>query len=215
MIVGGSDGVVLSWGKGAPVIEQWTRQHVEKVVAPIGRALASMRVRPTHLTLCGLAVTLGGSIMLANGNVRWGALVILGGSALDGLDGAVARASGTASARGALIDSVCDRLGETTMFAACGFWLTSHLSPQEGHPALVVLCVLGLGASIVISYLRAKADVGGVEGRGGLMGRAERIILFTVGFLVGQVTVMLWLMTILTWLTVFQRFHKTWRQLGE
>lgn len=153
--------------------------------------------------------------MLANGDVKWGALVILAGSALDGLDGAVARASGSASARGALIDSVSDRLGETSMFAACAFWLTSRQSPDEGDPALVVLCVLSLGASIVISYLRAKADVGGVEGRGGIMGRAERVLLFTVGFLLNQVTVMLWLMATLTWLTVFQRFYKTWRQLAS
>ena len=197
------------------MIELWTRQHVEKVVAPVGKALAWMRVRPAHLTVTGLLVTLVGAVVLAQGSVVVGALVILAGSALDGLDGAVARASGAASARGALIDSVSDRLGETAMFAACAFWLTSRLSPNEGDPALVVLCVLSLGASLVISYLRAKADIGGVEGRGGIMGRAERVILFTVGFLVDQVTVMLWLMAVLTWLTVFQRFFNTWRRLSE
>ena len=197
------------------MIELWTRQHVEKVVAPIGRALAWIHVRPAHLTLTGLVLTLIGASWLASGQVKVGALVILAGSALDGLDGAVARAAGTASARGALIDSVSDRLGETAMFAACAFWLASRLSPQEGDPALVVLCVLSLGASLVISYLRAKADIGGVEGRGGVMGRAERVILFTAGFLLNQVAVMLWLMASLTWLTVFQRFFKTWRQLAK
>ena len=197
------------------MIELWTRHHVEKVVTPVGRALAWMHIRPAHLTLTGLIVTLIGAGWLANGQVKVGALVILAGSALDGLDGAVARASGAASARGALIDSVSDRLGETAMFAACAFWLASRLSPQEGDPALVVLCVLSLGAALVTSYLRAKADIGGVEGRGGIMGRAERVILFTAGFLFSQVTAMLWLMAILTWLTVFQRFSKTWRQLAE
>lgn len=198
------------------MIELWTRQHVEKAVAPVGRALARIRVRPAHLTLTGLVVTLVGSGLLANGEVRVGALVILAGSALDGLDGAVARASGSASPRGALIDSVSDRLGETAMFAACAFWLTSRMSPQVGDPGLVVLCVLSLGAALVTSYLRAKADIGGVEGRGGIMGRAERVILFTVGFLTGWVSQMLWVMAVLSWLTVFQRFHKTWRQLtGE
>lgn len=197
------------------MIELWARQYVEQGVAPVGRALARLRVRPAHLTLTGLLMTLAGSALLANGSVKVGAMVILAGSALDGLDGAVARASGTASARGALIDSVSDRIGESAMFAGCAFWLASRLSPQEGDPALVVLCVLSLGASLVVSYLRAKADIGRVEGRGGLMGRAERVILFTVGLLVDQVTAMLWLMAILTWLTVFQRFYKTWRQLSE
>lgn len=196
------------------MIEVWAREHVEKVVAPIGRGLARLGVRPAHLTVTGLVVTLVGSTLLATGSVVIGALVILGGSALDGLDGSVARASGSASPRGALLDSVFDRIGETAMFAACSFWLTSRLSPDEGDPALVVLCVLSLGASLVISYLRAKADIGRVEGRGGLMGRAERVILFAAGFIFDQVTVMLWLMAILTWLTVFQRFFKTWRQLS-
>ncbi len=205
--------VLCREGKEQYVIELWTRPHVEKVVAPVGRALAWMRVRPAHLTLTGLAVTLVGSGLLANGTVKVGALVILVGSALDGLDGAVARASGSASPRGALIDSVSDRVGETAMFAACAFWLSSRMHPYEGDPGLVVLCVLSLGAALVISYLRAKADIGGVEGRGGIMGRAERVILFTVGFLTGWVSQMLWVMAILSWLTVFQRFHKTWRQL--
>lgn len=197
------------------MIELWTRQHVEKVVAPLGRWLVRIRVRPAHLTLTGLVVTLIGSALLANGAVKVGAMVILAGSALDGLDGAVARAAGTASARGALIDSVSDRFGETAMFAACAFWLSSLRSPQEGDPALVVLCVLSLGASLLVSYMRAKADIGRVEGRGGIMGRAERVILFTIGFLLNQVTIMLWLLATLTWFTVFQRFYKTWRQLAE
>ena len=195
------------------MIELWARQYVDRLVTPVGRALASVRVKPAYLTLTGLVITLAGSAMLALGEVRLGALIILAGSALDGLDGAVARASGSASARGALVDSVSDRLGEAAMFAACAFWLTSRLSPAEGDPGLVVLCVLSLGAALVTSYLRAKADIEGVDGRGGIMGRAERVILFAVGFLLNQVTVMLWLMAILTWLTVFHRFHNTWRQL--
>ncbi|MXZ05967.1 MAG: CDP-alcohol phosphatidyltransferase family protein, partial [Acidimicrobiia bacterium] len=145
------------------MIEVWARKYVDRVVAPIGSFLAGLGVRPAHLTITGLVVTLTGSILLALGNVIPGALVILAGSALDGLDGSVARASGSASPRGALLDSVFDRIGETSMYAACSFWLTSRLSPQEGDPALVVLCVLSLGASLLISYLRAKADVGRVE----------------------------------------------------
>jgi len=197
------------------MIEVWARKYVDRVVAPIGRVLAGFGVQSAHLTITGLFITLVGSILLALGNVVPGALVILAGSALDGLDGSVARASGSSSPRGALLDSVFDRIGETSMYAACSFWLTSRLSPQEGDPALVVLCVLSLGASLLISYLRAKADVGRVEGRGGLMGRAERVILFTAGFLFDQVSAMLWLMATLTWLTVFQRFFKTWRQLSS
>ena len=185
------------------------------VIAPIGRALAKIGFRPVHLTLGGLFVTLAGAITLARGATTLGASIMLVGSAMDGLDGAVARASGTASARGALIDSVSDRIGETAMFGACAFWLTARASPEVGEPALVTLTVLSLAASLLVSYLRAKAETSGADGRGGLMGRAERVILFAAGFLFDQVRIMLWAMVILTWLTVGQRFVKTWRQLGE
>ena len=197
------------------MIEMWFRERVDVIVTPIGRGLSKIGVRPIQLTLVGLSITLAGSMLLARGFLEIGAMVILGGSALDGLDGAVARASGAASPRGALVDSVSDRLGETAMFAACAFWLTSRVSPEEGDPALALLCVLSLGAALITSYLRAKADVGGVDGRGGIMGRAERVILFGAGFLFGRVTAMLWIMAVLTWVTVFQRFWKTWHQLGS
>jgi len=197
------------------LIELRVRSRIDAFIGPIGRFLAKIGLHPIHLTLTGLAITLAGSVMLARGEVVGGALTILGGSALDGLDGAVARASGRASERGALIDSVSDRIGETAMFAACAFWLTSRISPSVGDPGLVMLTVLSLGAALLTSYLRAKADVGGVDGRGGMVGRAERIILFCAGFLFNFVSVMLWLMAILTWITVFQRFWKTWQQLAE
>lgn len=185
------------------------------LIVPIGQTLAKIGVRPIHLTIGGLLVTLAGAVLLAWGQTIAGAIVILFGSAMDGLDGAVARAAGTASARGAMIDSVADRIGETAMFASCAFWLTSKASPEEGDPALVLLTVLSLAASLLVSYMRAKAETSGADGRGGLMGRAERVILFAVGFLFSQVTLMLWAMASLTWLTVFQRFWKTWQQLDQ
>ncbi len=195
------------------MIELRVRHRIDVVVVPIGRALAKIGIRPIHLTLSGLAISLAGAGLLASGETFIGPLVLLVGSALDGLDGAVARAAGTASSRGALVDSVSDRIGEIAMFAACAFWLTSKASPEEGDPALVLLTVLSLGAALLVSYMRAKAETSGADGRGGIMGRAERVILFVAGFLFNQITAMLWVMAVLTWLTVGQRFWKTWQQL--
>ena len=197
------------------MIELRVRSRIDTIIGPTGRLLAKIGVRPNHVTLGGLVITLFGSVMLAKGSLELGAILILVGSALDGLDGAVARAAGAASKRGALIDSVSDRIGETSMFAALAFWLTTRISPYEGDPALVVLTLLSLAAALLTSYLRAKAEVGGVDGRGGIFGRAERVIPFSSGFLFGFISVMLWLMAILTWITVFQRFWKTWQQLAE
>lgn len=196
--------------RGSPMIELRVRHRIDVVIGPIGAFLSKIGLRPVHLTIGGLLITIAGSVLLARGELFIGPLVMLAGSALDGLDGAVARASGSDSARGALVDSVSDRIGESSMFAACAFWLASQ---QE--PALVLITVLSLGAALLVSYMRAKAEANQADGKGGLMGRAERVILFVAGFVFDQVTAMLWLMVILTWLTVGQRFVKTWSQLDS
>ena len=157
--------------------------------------------------MVGLGLTLVGAFLVANGRFISGAATALGGSALDGLDGSVARARGTASASGALLDSVADRIGETGMWAGLSFALADT-------PRLTFLCVVSLAAALLVSYIRAKAEAMGVSGKGGLMGRAERVVLITTGLLfIDYVEPILWAMAILTWITVFQRFYGSWNRL--
>lgn len=189
------------------MIELRVRKRVDRLVNPIGRGLARIGVTPTWLTLIGLGVTVIGAVLVAREAFVAGALVALTGAALDGLDGSVARARGSASLSGALLDSVADRMGETAMWAGLAFALSDSAR-------LSLLCVLSLGASLLVSYVRGKAESLGADGRGGIMGRAERIILMTLGLLfIEYVEVMLWAMAALTWLTVLQRFYISWRQL--
>lgn len=189
------------------MIELRVRKRVDRLVDPIGRGLARIGVTPTWLTMIGLGVTVVGAVLVAREAFVAGALVALAGSALDGLDGSVARARGSASLSGALLDSVADRMGETAMWAGLAFALSDSAR-------LSLLCVLSLGASLLVSYVRGKAEGLGADGRGGIMGRAERIILMTLGLLfIEYVEVMLWTMAALTWLTVLQRFYISWRQL--
>lgn len=190
------------------MIELRVRGRVERFVDPIGRALASAGLTPMTVTLLGLAVTFVGAALIALDLLALGALVALVGSALDGLDGAVARAAGKAGPRGAMVDSVSDRIGETALWAGLAFSVADDR-------VLVLLCTLSLGASLVVSYMRAKAESSGVDGRGGLMGRAERVILYSAGLVFGWVGPMLWIMAILTWFTVAQRIVLTWQRLPE
>ena len=189
------------------MIELRVRDRVDRIVDPIGGFLARIGATPTWLTVIGLTLTIGGAFLVANQFWVAGALVALGGSALDGLDGSVARAKGSASASGALLDSVADRLGETAMWGGVAFAVADT-------PRLTLLCVFSLGAALMVSYTRGKAENMGADGKGGIMGRAERVILLTIGLLfVSILEWVLWIMVILTWLTVFQRFFRAWRQL--
>lgn len=189
------------------MIELRIRGRVERFIDPIGAFLARVGFTPTWLTMVGLALTLIGAFLVANASYVSGALVALGGSALDGLDGSVARARGTASASGALLDSVADRIGETGMWAGLTFALAEI-------PRLTFLCVISLSAALLVSYIRAKAESMGASGKGGLMGRAERVILLSIGLLfIDVIEPVLWLMAVLTWVTVLQRFYGAWGRL--
>jgi CDP-diacylglycerol--glycerol-3-phosphate 3-phosphatidyltransferase len=105
-----------------------------------------------------------------------------------------------------LLDAASDRIAEVSVLAGLSFALASERR-------LVLLIVLALGGSLLVPYLRAKAEAEGLDGRGGMMGRAERVILFTLGLVFSFIEPMLWLLVAATWSTVFWRFWLTYRQL--
>lgn len=188
------------------MIETRVRPRIGGALQVAGRVLASAGLRSTHLTVLGLLLTVGGSCLVAGGRFIAGGALVAVGSLVDTLDGPVARQRGTAGPKGAFLDSVTDRISETAMFAGVAYAVADDR-------LLVAIAAASLGASLTTSYMRAKAEGGGADGRAGLMGRAERVILYSVGVMAGQLGPMLWAMFVLTWLTVAQRFVSAMRQL--
>jgi CDP-diacylglycerol--glycerol-3-phosphate 3-phosphatidyltransferase len=182
------------------------RPKVTRFLEPIGKGLAAAGMTPAAMTVLGLIVVITGAVVIASGRLALGAWIVAGGSLLDGLDGAVARASNSVSAKGAFLDSVFDRLGEIAAFAGLGF-------AMAGDARVLLLIVLAVGGALLVPYLRARAEAEGIEGKGGLMGRAERIIVFTLGLVFGVVEPMLVIFLILVWLTVLIRFVRTYRSI--
>jgi CDP-diacylglycerol--glycerol-3-phosphate 3-phosphatidyltransferase len=189
------------------VIDTRVRPRVTRFIEPIGKALASVGVTPTFMTSVGLAIVIAGSVVISTGAIRSGALIVLIGSILDGLDGSVARASGTVTARGAFLDSVFDRLGEIAAFAGLGV----AVARETGDAGVLLLISLAIGGAMLVPYIRSRAEAEGFNGKVGLMGRAERVLLFTVGLMIGLMEPMLWVFVILVWLTVLMRFVDTYR----
>lgn len=183
-------------------------RYVTSLLDLVGRGLGRAGVSPVAVTALGLAITGIGALLVAAGKLLTGALVIGAGCAFDALDGPVARVSERASARGAMLDSLFDRMGETFMWTSLAYYVA-------GRPALVALCMLSLGLSFMISYLRSKAETAGIEGRGGWMARPERVVLYVLGVGSGFIEFMLWLMVLLTALTVIQRWRQAWLQLPQ
>jgi CDP-diacylglycerol---glycerol-3-phosphate 3-phosphatidyltransferase len=183
------------------MIEVKGQRYLTPVLDYLGKLIVRRGISATIISIAGLAITSIGAIFVGRGNLLAGALIVAIGASLDALDGAVAREAGNSSAPGAILDSVCDRIGETFMWTGLAFYLA-------GEPLLVSLCVLSLGSSFLTSYLRARAEALGIDGRRGWMARPERVILYVLGLASGLFLIMLWLMVLLNLITVLQRFYE-------
>ncbi|HUU61504.1 MAG TPA: CDP-alcohol phosphatidyltransferase family protein [Acidimicrobiia bacterium] len=189
------------------------RRRVSRAFDPIARGVARFGLTPSAVTLLGLCVAVAGSVLIGFGYLAVGAGVVGFGATLDILDGILARLTRTETRRGGFLDSFTDRVGEVAAWTGLAYYLT-----EEGKPVLVTLCLVALAGSLLVPFLRAKAEAEGMQGKGGLMGRAERILVFCWGVGLAGVglptlTGTVWALAVLTWVTVLQRFYNTWVQL--
>lgn len=184
------------------------RTPVDKAVKPLGNGLRKTGLTPDHLTVVGLVVACGAAVAIGAGYLRVGLLLVILAALPDLLDGALAKASNTSSQRGAFFDSTIDRFADALLFGGVAWYLASEKSP---HMSMLPFAVMAL--SSIISYMRAKAESLGLEAKGGIMERAERIILLCFGLLFPVLLVpILWVMLALTAVTAVQRFVKVWKQ---
>lgn len=187
------------------------RTSIERGLKPVGTSIRRTGIRADHLTAFGLVVAVAAAVAIGKGALRGGLLLVILAAIPDLLDGAVAKASGTAGPRGAFFDSVADRVTDGLLFGGVAWYLASR---HGSHWALLPFAVFGVSG--LISYERAKAESLGFQARGGLMERAERVILLCFGLLFDFLLIpVLWLMLVLTTVTAGQRFVKVWRQAGS
>ena len=184
------------------------RAPIEKAVRPVGQLLRRTGMSPDHLTILGILFAIAAAFSIAQGALRGGLILVILAALPDMLDGALAKAAGSASQRGAFFDAVVDRVTDSLLFGGVAWFFASEKSP---HLALLPMAIMGV--SSLISYERAKAESLGLYAKGGLMERAERIIVLCVGLLFDSLlTPILWVMLALTVATAIQRFVQVWRQ---
>jgi CDP-diacylglycerol--glycerol-3-phosphate 3-phosphatidyltransferase len=183
------------------------RQAVDRNTEPVGRALVRVGITADVLTATGLLSAVATAVAVASGHLLLAIPLLTLTGLHDLFDGPVAKASGSASARGAFFDSVTDRVADAVLMGGVAWYL---VSAGEGHLAVLPLAVLGVTA--LVSYERAKAESLGLEAKGGLMERAERMILLGVGFLASWLLVpVLWVMLALITTTAINRFVRVWK----
>lgn len=185
---------------------EWLRDHTHWLIDPIARMINLIGISPNVLTVLGLTANAAVGLVIARGHFRLAGVLAILASLFDAFDGALARASGQTSSFGAFLDSTLDRFSEAVVYLG----LLLYYAQQDRRTEVVLIYVTIVG-SLMVSYTRARAEGLGLQCKVGLLTRAERICLLIIGLIVGIMPWVLWVLAVLTNVTVVQRVVHVWR----
>ncbi|MCD5413374.1 MAG: CDP-alcohol phosphatidyltransferase family protein [Dehalococcoidia bacterium] len=182
---------------------------------PIVRLIARTGISPNALTITGFLLNALVAGVLAGGYLFLGGFLVLFAGWFDMLDGALARISGKSTRFGTLLDSTVDRFSEAVVFLGL---LVFYLA--QGATLEILLIYFTIVGSIMVSYVRARAEGLGLRSEVGLFARPERVILLALGLLPSRISpvallVVLWILAVGTMITVLHRLIHTWRQMKD
>lgn len=181
-----------------------------RVLDPIVAAIARTGITPNGITAIGFIVNAAAAVLAARGMLLAAGIVMLAGSGLDLVDGALARATGRATRFGAVFDAVLDRYSEAVVLLGL---LVYELDRDRN--VQVTLLFAALTGSVLVSYVRARAETMGMRPREGLFTRPERVVLTALAMIIGHwwsgaITGALWILAALTNVTALQRVYYVW-----
>ena len=153
-----------------------------KLESPIVKFLMFLRLTPNTLTLIGLTVACLSAYLASIGLLLPSGLVLIASGMFDLLDGTLARATNQATKFGALLDSLTDRVSELIVLLGVMLFYINNTDLNVG----IVLVYTSAAGSILVSYLRAKAESLNIECTDGIMTRPERVIMLSAGLIVGN-----------------------------
>ncbi len=213
----------------------YLQQLIYRIINPLVRGMVRVGITPNVITTAGLVLNLLAAVVLvyagwesgrgAYSFVGWAGGIVLFAGLFDMMDGRVARVGGMTSTFGALYDSVLDRYSELAVF----FGLCAYFSFQHYMPGFILTC-LALMGSLMVSYVRARAEGLGLECKVGLMQRPERVVLTALGAILFGLfgvccgdrdtsflflTVPIGLIALLANATAIVRLRHCWKQLRQ
>ncbi|MFH0914648.1 MAG: CDP-alcohol phosphatidyltransferase family protein [Chloroflexota bacterium] len=178
---------------------------------PVVRLLARTGVTPTALTWLGLMLALAGAVLIGTDHLFIAGFVVLIAGYFDILDGALARHTGQVSIFGGVLDSVFDRLFEGALLV--GILVRYTIEPT---PLMVLLAGLALLGSLLVSYIRSRAEAAGLKCEVGIFTRAERVLVLILGLWLSQIpyalAASLTVIVVFSFITVGQRLYYVWQQ---
>jgi CDP-diacylglycerol---glycerol-3-phosphate 3-phosphatidyltransferase len=200
--------------RGDSVLPAWVKEAGRAILRPIVSIALALRITANTVTVIGVIITAAAAIVITYGWLLAGAVILVFGSLLDAVDGALARATGGGTPFGSFLDSTLDRASEAILYlGVAGYFLTSSQDPATP----VMLAMLALAGSFLVSYSRARAEGIGLSASVGLAPRTERLVLIIAGIGVAglgftpALIAALAIIVALTAVTVIQRIWHVWR----
>ena len=188
--------------------QAWVRRNAQRVAG----ALARSGITPNQVTLAGMLATFVAGALAGFGYLVPAGLVLAFSGTFDILDGALARATNRMYPYGAFLDSTTDRYSEVAVYLGIAAYFMNHPSPW--YPATLVAVFAALSGSLLVSYVRARAQSLGFKCDSGLFARPERVVATVAGLLLGPtvLALLMFALAILTNITVVQRINEVYRQ---
>ena len=201
------------------LVPKWLETGWLALTRPISNACIRAGIRPNTITTVGLLLILVSAVSYGLGHVRWGGFFLLISGWTDLVDGQVARGGGMETKFGAFYDSTLDRVGDGLTYIGIGSFFLLYPGDLAWRQGVVVLCMVGVMASLLVSYARARAEGLGLDGKVGIAQRTERILGLGLPSLVmgvGERGIVLssivLILTLLSLITVGQRFVWVYQQ---
>ena len=176
----------------------------------IVRALSLSHIHPNMLTALGLVINVVAAVLFAQGHFWAAGWVVVGAGLFDMVDGRVARVTNTVTPFGAFFDSVVDRYSDMALYMG----LLVYYARAERF-FYVVLVALVMAGSVMISYTRARAESLIPTCKVGFLERPERLVLIIIGALWNRMAPVLWIIAVLSNITVIHRIIYTWQYMRK
>ena len=195
-------------------LNEFRRSIASYLTPAIIRFLSRTRITPNALTVFGFLVTLGAAALILTGNQFTAGFVVLVAGFFDMLDGSLARTTNRVTKFGGILDSTLDRISEAALMVSIlvvfgengsilGIWITS----------------IALVSSMMVSYIRSRAESAGIDCEVGIFTRPERIVVLTIGLLLSgldnALLVTLGIISLFSVITVVQRLLHTWKLISK
>jgi len=183
------------------MLSRWVRTWYGKLLRPFLLLLARLGITPHMLTISSLLLMIMTGFLLSQNYMFIGAIFLLLGGLLDGIDGELARVTNRATKFGAFLDSICDHCGDFALSLGL-LWKYLH----AGASTEVVLIFVALFGSMFGSQVRSRAGVVGIDTKDiGLATRFERNLILIIALFIHQIPIALWILAVINNIAALQR----------